>query len=215
MTNCTFSGNNALFGGGLANFGGSPAAINCVFSGNTADQGGGGVYDDGGTTSVINSVMWGDSPDEIAGPGNPIAMFSVVQGGFPGTGNIDTDPDFVDPVNADFRLSPGSPCIDAGDNTAVPVGIDTDLDGNPRFVDDPDTPDSGNGDPPIVDMGAFEFQGTSCPWDCGGDNDGNVGINDFLALLAQWGGPGACDFDGGNVGINDFLDLLANWGPCP
>jgi photosystem II stability/assembly factor-like uncharacterized protein len=55
----------------------------------------------------------------------------------------------------------------------------------------------------------------SCPWDCSGDNDGNVGINDFLALLAEWGAPGPCDFDGKGVGINDFLDLLANWGPCP
>ena len=54
-----------------------------------------------------------------------------------------------------------------------------------------------------------------CPWDCGGDDDGNVGINDFLTLLAQWGAPGSCDFDGGGVGINDFLELLANWGPCP
>ena len=54
----------------------------------------------------------------------------------------------------------------------------------------------------------------SCPWDCG-DGDGNVGIVDFLALLAQWGGPGSCDFDGGNVGITDFLDLLAQWGACP
>ena len=54
-----------------------------------------------------------------------------------------------------------------------------------------------------------------CPWDCAGDNDGSVGITDFLALLAQWGTPGSCDFDGGNVGINDFLEILANWGPCP
>ncbi len=36
----------------------------------------------------------------------------------------------------------------------------------------------------------------------------------LIALLAQWGGPGSCDFDGGGVGINDFLDLLAAWGPC-
>ncbi len=98
----------------------------------------------------------------------------------------------------------------------MPKGVTTDLDGSPRFVDDPDTPDTGNGDPPIVDMGAYEFQGAlPCPWDCGGDDDGNVGIVDFLALLAQWGGPGSCDFDGGGVGINDFLALLANWGPCP
>jgi len=56
--------------------------------------------------------------------------------------------------------------------------------------------------------------GPSCPWDCA-DGDGTVGIVDFLALLAQWGGPGSCDFDGGNVGITDFLDLLAQWGACP
>ena len=54
-----------------------------------------------------------------------------------------------------------------------------------------------------------------CPWDCG-DNDGEIGIVDFLAVLAQWGNPGSCDVDGNNVvEINDFLALLANWGPCP
>jgi len=56
--------------------------------------------------------------------------------------------------------------------------------------------------------------GPSCPWDCA-DGDGQVGIVDFLALFADWDGPGACDFDGGGVGITDFLALLANWGPCP
>lgn len=55
----------------------------------------------------------------------------------------------------------------------------------------------------------------SCPWDCG-DNDGVVGINDFLALLADWGTVGSpCDFNGNGVDVVDFLDLLANWGPCP
>ncbi len=56
-----------------------------------------------------------------------------------------------------------------------------------------------------------------CPWDCEPVPDGVVGINDFLALLAQWGTLGSCniDGDGSGVGINDFLALLANWGPCP
>ena len=79
----------------------------------------------------------------------------------------------------------------------------------------------------VVGMGAIEFgrpavglPGSpelpgSCPFDCGGDNDDNVGVIDFLALLAQWGGPGSCDVDGGGVGISDFLNLLANWGDCP
>ena len=53
-----------------------------------------------------------------------------------------------------------------------------------------------------------------CPWDCA-DGDGEVGIVDFLELLAQWDEVGSsCDFDGGGVGIVDFLKLLGNWGPC-
>ncbi len=58
------------------------------------------------------------------------------------------------------------------------------------------------------------FGPSSCPWDCA-NGDGNVGIVDFLAVLADWGNPSPCDFDGGGVGITDFLALLANWGPCP
>ena len=52
----------------------------------------------------------------------------------------------------------------------------------------------------------------ACPADL--DGDGEVGINDFLMLLAAWGTP-AGDVDGdGDTGIGDFLDLLAAWGPC-
>ena len=36
-------------------------------------------------------------------------------GGWTGSGNIDADPLFVDPVNGDFHLQAGSPCIDTGD----------------------------------------------------------------------------------------------------
>ena len=38
------------------------------------------------------------------------------------------------------------------------------------------------------------------------DGDGEVGILDFLDLLADWNNP----YD-----IVDFWTLLANWGPCP
>jgi hypothetical protein len=58
--------------------------------------------------------------------------------------------------------------------------------------------------------------GDPCPWDCAQPADGQVGVVDFLALLAEWGSVGTpCDFDGGGVGVTDFLDMLANWGPCP
>ena len=45
------------------------------------------------------------------------------------------------------------------------------------------------------------------------DNDGSVGILDFLALLADWSAThSSADLDGdGTVGILDFLILLGNW----
>ena len=78
-----------------------------------------------------------------------------------------------------------------------------------------DAPDcNANGIPDGCDLALGTSPDCGCPWDCG-DGDGEVGIVDFLALLAQWGASGPCDFDGGgNVGITDMLALLANWGPC-
>ncbi len=61
-----------------------------------------------------------------------------------------------------------------------------------------------------------------CDGDCTGPQgvpDGEVGISDFLAILASWGTIGACDWapNGGNaqVGVEDFLFVLQEWGPCP
>lgn len=63
----------------------------------------------------------------------------------------------------------------------------------------------------VVDCDAV----VTCEWDCG-DQDQDVGIVDFLTLLAQWTTVDtSCDIDGGGVGITDFLALLAHWGPCP
>ncbi|MHC4785510.1 MAG: choice-of-anchor Q domain-containing protein [Planctomycetota bacterium] len=143
--------------------------------------------------------------------------YSDVQGGRSGVGNINADPGFVGQTLTgplDYGLTSGSPCIDAGDNAAVPVGVETDVAGLPRFVDDPGTPDSGFGQPPVVDMGALEFQvATSCPADL--DGDSVVRIQDFLVLLANFGSSGPGDIDGnGTVDVQDFLLLLAAWGPC-
>lgn len=64
-------------------------------------------------------------------------------------------------------------------------------------------------------LGVFTVRLADCTGDV--DGDGEVGITDFLILLANWG-PNAghpADIDGdGEVGITDFLALLGNWGPC-
>ncbi len=113
--------------------------------------------------TMTDCILW-DGGDEISNnDGSTVTVtYTNVEGGFPGIGNIDADPLFIDPDNGDYRLSSGSPCIDAGDNTAVPEDITTDLDGNPRFLDIPETPDTGNGTLPIVDMGAYESLGGGC-----------------------------------------------------
>ncbi len=187
VTNCTFSGNSSNFrGGGMSNANSSPTVTNCTFSGNTAIVGGGGMFNRFiSSPTVTNCILWGDSPDEILnfdpGVDTPTVSFSDVQGGYAGIGNIDADPLFVDADGADntvgtedddLRLQAGSPCIDAGDNTAVPGGITTDLDGNARFVDDGTVVDTGNGDCPVVDIGAYEFPAAFVDTDGDGVEDG-------------------------------------------
>lgn len=107
---------------------------------------------------IVNSIVWNNSAVAVYTAEvdwSPVE-YSLVPAAS-GNGNIYADPLFVDPLNGNYRLQPGSPCIDAGDNTAVPPSLTHDLRGAPRFIDDPFTPDTGVGPALVVDMGAFEF----------------------------------------------------------
>ncbi len=160
--------------------------INCTLSENTALENTGGAFGDnhGDGTTFNNCILWGNVDStgttrsaqiEVGAPTSQMLVnYSCIQGwdgAFDGVGNIDDDPLLVEPDGADgdvgtddddLRLQPSSPCIDAGDNTAVPEDITADLDGNPRFLEIPETPDTGNGTLPIVDMGAYESLGGGC-----------------------------------------------------
>ncbi len=167
VANCTLSGNIANSSGGGMYIDGDISRVgSCTFRDNAAPNGNALAFAPGccpGGLIMANCILW-NGGDEIWNSKGAIVTISHsdVQGGFPGLGNIDADPLFVDPDNGDVRLQPASPCIDAGDNTAVPADITTDLDGNPRFLDVPETPDTGNGTLPIVDMGAYESLGGGC-----------------------------------------------------
>lgn len=159
VTNSLFFANIADGEGGLSASPPSGGAIEsngtlqvsaCTFHGNKAKgpipPGQGGALNvPSGSATVINSIFWGNLPNEIEGA--VTVSHSDVQGGFPGTGNIDQDPQFVDMGAFDLRLAPCSPARDAG---VLFGGMPaTDLIGNPRVVD------------LAPDMGAYEIT-TAC-----------------------------------------------------
>jgi predicted outer membrane repeat protein len=159
ITNCIIHNNTSgRNGGGLAFYNAEPTIVNCTFSNNTAAGTGGAIACTNPLqgTAVANSILWGDNPGEISCDSEISVTYSDIQDGYAGEGNINADPMFVDQANGDFHLQEDSPCIDAGDNSA-PALPATDIDGDARKMDDPAVDDTGNGTPPIVDMGADEY----------------------------------------------------------
>jgi hypothetical protein len=102
---------------------------------------------------VTNSILWGNtavsSGNQIYGTSTTVT-YSDVEGGFTGSGNINSNPLFVlsDPAGAgtpkttgDYHIQSGSPVINQGTATGAPAD---DMDGDSRPL--------GSG----IDMGADE-----------------------------------------------------------
>ncbi|MHC4500613.1 MAG: right-handed parallel beta-helix repeat-containing protein, partial [Planctomycetota bacterium] len=94
VINCIFSSNSAnTRGGGMTNESGSDSSVtNCTFNGNSATSYGGGMYSDASNPIITNCIFWDNN---VVGPAT--ITYSNVQGGWPGLGNIDADPCFVEP----------------------------------------------------------------------------------------------------------------------
>ena len=202
IVNCRFTGNRSTDKAGAlyCRSGDLSTVINSTFFANQAAYGG-GIYIWGASdTTVANAVFWGNSapygPQIGLGEGSSLVIgYSDLEGGqavgvftesstvnWDAASMIALDPLFagaagpdnvVGTEDDDLHLSPGSPCIDAGDNAAMTAGISVDLDGAPRFFDDPETIDTGTGIAPIIDMGAYEYVSTCLEdFDLDGDVDG-------------------------------------------
>ncbi|MCO6480806.1 MAG: right-handed parallel beta-helix repeat-containing protein, partial [Phaeodactylibacter sp.] len=175
LMECSFSGNSASSGGGLYNQNTSTTSYleNCIFSGNSAS--GGGIFSmfsasaelynctlygntsgirtiAPGFANLTNCILWNNTQEIITDNPSTTAAYSIIQGGYPGPGNIDIDPLFVSPT--DLRLQACSPAIDAGANAGAPAA---DYDGNPRPFNSFGTPVA------MADMGAFEYQQAQTP----------------------------------------------------
>jgi hypothetical protein len=134
-------------GGGLHFDGCSPTFINVTVVGNwTAGHGGGLNVSYMSEPTLVNSIVWGNSPEQIYFDpdwgGEAVTIeYSDIQGGEAGivtnglgpvhwgSGNVSASPEFVNIGLGNYHLADGSPCIAAGRAAGAPV---TDLEGNPR-----------------------------------------------------------------------------------
>ena len=172
ITNCIFNGNRSLGGNGGGMFisgSGNVTISNCTFANNQTEMDGGGIRNLSSGTKITNSIFWGNidagGTDESAQiyTSSLNINYCCVQGwtgSLGGEGNIGDDPLFVDANGPDdifgteddnLHLLAGSPCIDTGDNSAIPPSVVTDLDGHPRIVND------------TVDMGVYEYSEVTEP----------------------------------------------------
>jgi len=120
LVNVAIFNNDATYaGGGIYLDSSNPSLVNVTITDNIADIPGppsgygGGIYSfNNSSPSLLNSIIWNNSPQ---GSSIVTVTYSNIEGGCSGTGNIDSDPLFVDPLNRDYQLTKFSPCIDAGD----------------------------------------------------------------------------------------------------
>ena len=153
----TITRGRATNGAGIYLDNSNPVISNCTIQTNQADIGGGMYNESSSSPTVTNCILWEDNGGEIVDDNSlPLVTFSDIEGGYPGTGNINEDPLFADAPSGNLHLSAGSPCIDTGDNGA-PLLPATDFEGDDRIID-------GDGDDTaIVDMGADEFKPVAIP----------------------------------------------------
>ncbi|MBE9469516.1 MAG: T9SS type A sorting domain-containing protein [Bacteroidetes bacterium] len=151
------------FGDGITN---GHQLSHCIYSNNTvcnnyAPSGGITVFSNG--LKMLNNIVWGNSycyqtPQIYFLYGESTIEYNCIEGGgFKGEGNIDRNPEFVNPSPGvgldyegdqyDWSLSKNSPCINAGTPDTTDLYLPQyDMAGNLRIMHD------------TIDIGAFEYQ---------------------------------------------------------
>ncbi len=157
-TNCLIANNNTNgVSSGCATGGGDNTIelINCTITNNPT-----GIYAFG-IVSVSNSIIynnlnyWGENNSYSDDNGTLTVNNTLIQGGYEGDGNINTDPMFADTANGDYHLSNYSPAIGAGTSSGAPS---TDIEGNPRPNPAGSNPDMGAYENPLADPAPGPFE---------------------------------------------------------
>ena len=194
ITNCTVIDNMVIEG-----IGNDPPAV---------DSGGGGIRGTAATT-IMNCILWSND-DDLYGCS---AMYSCIQDGDAGEGNIDDEPYFVTGPLGDYYLSQiaagqavDSPCVDAGSDTSANLGMDIFTSRTDELKDKS-----------IVDMGYHYSISPASP-----DIDENLHVDwfDYSILAADWQKCSEVSYLPGDINknecveINDIKALVTCWLDC-
>lgn len=122
VRSCVIADNVATVGGGAwlaavahtTPFSGLTFLERSTITGNVPD----GLLMGSPTRFLNNCVVW-NQPNAITGSGTLTVTYTDFEGGHPGIGNFNLDPQFVDPANQDYHLRSTSPCIDVGNGTST------------------------------------------------------------------------------------------------
>ena len=126
-----FTSNNAFYGGAIGSTNSYFSLQNATVVNNSALNSAGGILIESFGTSILNSIVWDNYPNQISNgidyPSNLSCNYSNIEGGHSGAGigNIDTIPHFINPDLQLYYLQDISPCINAGS----PLEIYNDEDG--------------------------------------------------------------------------------------
>jgi len=230
LANITFSGNFAGgYGGGIFNWSDSatipadPTINNSILWGNEAGLGGPQIY-----MPDLSFASPTFSFSIVQGSGGSGSTWDTNLG-LDGGHNLDADPHFITNPDAgdgnwltftdneygDLHLELSSPAVDAGNNLFVPLDafdldqdadvaepLPFDRDHQARFYDILMIPDTGNGIPPIVDMGTYETIGET--------GITNISLNSGWNMISSYVYPLDCDLDVIFAGMTDKMILLKN-----
>ncbi|MBN1764872.1 MAG: S8 family serine peptidase [Sedimentisphaerales bacterium] len=227
IRNCLFVDNFAMgdyMGGGGIYVNHTNANIeNCTFYGNTTTQQGGAMHFRGNRDVYVkNCIVFNNYPQQIyraMTTGTVTVIFSDVQGGYAGNGNISSEPYFADPAHDDFhvksqigRWDPTNQCW-VCDNVTSPC-ID-----NGRPVDDWSAELWPHGK--RINMGVYAGTAQASMSNSTAGNPADVDLNgsveflDLVSFLEDWLTEGiflSTDFDrDGDIDLDDFGIFAHNW----
>jgi hypothetical protein len=155
--------NKAVTGGGISLFATMPEFNSLTLSDNMADTAGGGIYCNVSAPRLVNSILYGNSKDQVylIGECRPAFQYCSIESGTSGiikdsTCKVSFDysdinnlpPKFKGPGYGDYSLTEGSGCIDAGIPDTASLRLPSvDLSGKNRIVNS------------RIDIGALEYVG--------------------------------------------------------